>query len=320
MDRRGFLRAGLATPLLGAACGRTVSDDSPETGVSHRLIAQDKRHVAVVDRDGSVAWSWVNGTGAHDLHLLPNGNLLAPTSPNSIVELSPEKEVVWEWVSEPLAADVDRVEIHAFERLANGLTMVAETGNLRLVEVDREGSVRHEVPLQVENPHVHHDTRLVRGTPDGTYLVAHEHDGAVREYDRDGTVVWEYRLELNGPATPTHRGHGTAVYSAYRLPSGNTLIGGGNNNRVLEVDRDGNTVWSLDSGEIPGIPLFWVTQLQALPNGNVVVTNTHAEAEAPQILEVTRDKELVWSFLDWETFGNNLCANILLDVDGPVIR
>jgi len=90
--------------------------------------------------------------------------------------------------------------------------------------------------------------------------------------------------------------------------------------RVLEVDRDGNTVWSLDSGEIPGIPLFWVTQLQALPNGNVVVTNTHAEADAPQIIEVTRDKEVVWSFLDWETFGNNLCANILLDVDGLVIR
>ncbi|MCY4598288.1 MAG: hypothetical protein OXC19_26240 [Bryobacterales bacterium] len=55
MDRRGFLRVGLAAPLFGASCGRTVSNDSPESGVSHRLIAQDKRHVAVVDRDGSVA-------------------------------------------------------------------------------------------------------------------------------------------------------------------------------------------------------------------------------------------------------------------------
>ena len=210
----------------------------------------------MVNKDGSVDWSWANGAGAHDLHLLPNGNLLAPTSRSSIVELSPEKEVVWEWVSEPLTADIDKVEIHAFERLNNGLTMIAETGNLRLLEVDREGSVQHQIPLQVENPHTHHDTRLVRVTPDRTYLVAHEHDGAVREYDRSGKVVWEYRLKLNGPATPTHRGHGTAVYSAYRLPSGNTLIGGGNNNRVLEVDRDGNTVWSLDSGEIPACRSF----------------------------------------------------------------
>ncbi len=283
-------------------------------------MAQDRGRVAVVERDGSVAWSWENGTVAHDLHLLANGNLLAPTGPNAIVELTSEQEVVWDWESLPASEDVERVEIHAFERLSNGLTMVAETGNRRIIEVDREGVIRHEILLQVEDPHWHHDTRLVRRTPDGTYLVAHERDGAVREYDRGGQVVWEYRLELMGPETPTHRGHGTDVYSAYRLPSGTTLIGGGNNNRVLEVDPAGNLAWSLDSDEIPGLQLFWVTQLQALPNGNIVVTNTHAEGEAAQIFEVTRDKQLVWEFLDWETFGNDLCANLLLDVEGDVIR
>lgn len=276
--------------------------------------------MAVVERDGAVAWSWENGTVAHDLHLLANGNVLAPTARNAIVELTSEQEVVWAWESLPASEDVERVEIHAFERLSNGLTMVAETGNRRIIEVDRQGVIRHEIPLQVEDPHWHHDTRLVRRTPDGTYLVAHERDGAVREYDSDGRVVWEYRLELTGPETPTHRGHGTDVYSAYRLPGGATLIGGGNNNRVLEVDPGGNLVWSLESGEIPGIQLFWVTQLQALPSGNIVVTNTHAEGESPQIFEVTRDKQLVWEFLDWETFGNDLCANLLLDVEGDVIR
>ena len=317
MDRRGFLRGLASAPLVGWACARPGAQ---APGVTHRLLAQDRGRVAVIDADGSVDWSWENGAGAHDLHLLPSGNLLVPTARDRIVELTSEKEVVWEWQSEPAGEDVDRVEIHAFERLESGLTMVAETGNRRIVEVDREGGIQHEIPLQVDNPHWHHDTRLVRLTPDGTYLVAHESDGAVREYDRDGKVVWEYSLELTGPETPTHRGHGTDVYSAYRLQGGNTLIGGGNNNRVLEVDSGGEIVWSLDSGDIPGIRLFWVTQLQALPNGNVVVTNTHAEGETPQIFEVTRDKDLVWGFLDWETFGNDLCANILLDVEGHVIR
>lgn len=317
MNRRSFLRAGMAAPIFGAACSRPEVRPEP---VSHRLIAQDKGQVAVVNADGSVDWSWENGTVAHDLHLLPNGNLLVPTAQNSIVELTSEKEVVWEWESKPASPSVDKVEIHGFERLENGLTMVAETGNRRIVEVDREGAIQHEIPLRVEKPDSHRDTRLVRSTPAGTYLVTHENDGAVREYERDGTVIWEYRLELTGPATPTHRGHGTSVYSAYRLPSGNTLIGGGNNNRVLEVNPAGEIVWSLQSEEIPDLPLFWVTQLQALPNGNIVVTNTHAEAEAPQIFEVNRDKQIVWSFLDWETFGNDLCANMLLDVEGPVIR
>ena len=288
--------------------------------MSHRLLAQDRGHVAVVGRNGAVEWAWENGTVAHDLHLLPNGNLLVPTAADTIVELSPEKEVVWRWQSTPKDESVDLVEIHAFQRLENGLTMVSESGNRRLVEVDREGRVHHQIGLQVEKPHWHKDTRLVRLTQDETYLVAQENDGIVREYDRDGSIVWEYRMELTGPPTPTHRGHGTDVYSAYRLPGGNTLIGGGNNNRVIEVSPSGEIVWSLSSGEIPGIRLFWVTQLQALPNGNVVVTNTHAEGETPQIFEVTREKQIVWSFLDWETFGNDLCANVLLDVEGDIVR
>ncbi len=317
MHRRTFLQAGLGSSLLGSACTGRRAGTEP---VSHRLIAQDRGHVAVVNADGSVDWSWQNGANAHDLHLLPNGNLLVPTAANAIVELTSEKEVAWRWESTPASDAVERVEIHAFERLDNGLTMIAESGNRRLIEVDRHGEIQHEIPLQVNQPDWHKDTRLVRLTPEDTYLVAHEKDGVVREYQRDGKVKWEYEMELTGPATPTHRGHGTDVYSAYRLPGGHTLIGGGNNNRVLEVNEGGEIVWSLESNEIPGIQLFWVTQLQALPNGNVVITNTHAEGETPQIFEVTRDKELVWEFLDWETFGNDLCANILLDVEGDVIR
>jgi len=318
MDRRRFLQVGAAAPLLSWAC----SKPAPETQAASapRLMAQDRRQVAVVNSDGSVDWSWPNGTNAHDLHLLPSGNVLAPTSHDALAEVSPEKETVWEWKSAPASAEVDKVEIHGFERLDSGLTMIAETGNRRIIEVDRDGNVQHEIKLQVDNPDSHRDTRLVRSTPAGTYLVAHEKDGAVREYAADGKVVWEYKLELNGDPTPTHRGHGTSVYSAYRLPSGNTLIGGGNNNRVLEVNPGGEIVWSLESNEIPGIQLFWITQLHALANGNVVVTNTHAEGETPQIFEVTRDKELVWGFLDWETFGNDLCANILLDSQEEFVR
>ena len=37
-----------------------------------------------------------------------------------------------------------------------------------------------EVPLQVDNPHPHTDTRLVRRLPSGNYLVCHERDGAVQ--------------------------------------------------------------------------------------------------------------------------------------------
>ncbi len=98
------------------------------------------------------------------------------------------------------------------------------------------------------------------------------------------------------------------------------MIGGGNNNRVLEVNKKGDIVWSIYRDELAGIKFFWITQLQILPNGNVIITNTHTGGKYPQLVEVNRKEEVVLSLLDWETFGNDLCANLLMDVDGDVIR
>lgn len=312
MTRRTALKSltGAAFTALSARAAKT----------SHRLIAQDKGVTAILDAEGRVEWSWKNGAIAHDLHVLPNGNVLVHTGPASISEVTPQKEVVWEWTSKPVAPYEGRIEVHGFQRLPDGRTMIAETGNRRIIEVDREKKVVAEVPLKVDKPHPHRDTRLVRKTPGGTYLVPHEGDGVIREYNAKGDVVWEYRMQLTGPATPTHQGHGTNVYSAYRLPGGNTLIGGGNNNRVLEVNPKGEIVWSIDREELPGIKLYWVTQLHRLPNGNVVVTNAHTGPEYPQIFEVTRAKEVVWKFSNWDTFGDGLCVNQLLDVGEGVIR
>ena len=158
------------------------------------------------------------------------------------------------------------VEVHAFQRLENGLTMIAETGNRRIIEVDREGSIVREVPLTVDKPNAHRDTRMARKLPDGHYLVCHEGDGTVREYDQAGKVVWSYALDLDGrPRTPGHEGHGTDVFGAIRLPSGNTLIATGSGNRVIEVTPEGKVVWKIGHDELPGIRLFWVTTLQLLP-------------------------------------------------------
>jgi len=175
------------------------------------------------------------------------------------------------------------------------------------------------VPLTVARPDAHRDTRLVRKLASGNYLVCQEGDGCVREYDPSGKIVWEYKLDLNGrPRSGGHgpEGHGTEVFGAVRLATGNTLIAGGNNNRVVEVDRAGKVVWSIDQKELPGITLAWVTTLHVLPNGNLIVGNCHAGADNPQLFEVTRDKKVVWSFRDHKTFGNSLAAAQVLTPEG----
>jgi PQQ-like domain len=289
--------------------------------VSHRIIAQDRGHIAIMNQKGEVEWEVPCSFTSHDIAALPNGNFLLHTGPATIVEMTPEKKVVWLYESRPAEGYSGPVEIHAFQRLPDGLTMIAESGNRRIIEVDKDGRIVHQLPLTVDHPNSHRDTRLVRKLANGHYLVCHEGDGVVREYDEAGKVVWSYALDLNGrPETPGHDGHGTNVFGAIRLRNGHTLIAGGNNNRVLEVTPAGKVVWSVDQNELPGIRLYWVTTVQLLPNGHLVIGNTHAGPDNPQLIEITRGKKVVWTFKNMVAFGNDMAAAQVLDVKGPVIR
>ncbi len=290
---------------------------------ARRILGEDGGRVAIVDERGDVQWEYRTGTQSHDLWMLENGNVLLAASPTTVAEVTPSKEVVWKYEAKPKAGYDGKIEIHAFQPLADGSVMVAESGNRRIVEVDRDGTIIHEVPLVVMHPDAHRDTRLARKLDNGHYLVCHEADATVREYDQRGKVVWSYTIDLGGrPESPGHgpEGHGTSLYSAYRLPNGNTLIGGGNNNRVLEVSPDGEIVWSVDQKELPGVTLAWVTMLHPLPNGNVIIGNCHAGRQNPQLIEVTRDKKIVWTFKDFKTFGNGLAATRVIGEKGDVTR
>jgi len=293
--------------------------------VTHRVLAADRGtgKVAIVNEKGDVEWELPNKHDVHDLHLLPDGNLLLHTSPTTIVEVNRDKKTVWQYEAKPKQGYTGKVEVHAFQRLDNGRTMIAESGNKRIIEVEKDGKIVAEIALEVKNPSPHRDTRMARKLDNGNYLVCHEGDGTVKEYDGKGKVVWSYTLDLGGrPRSNGHgpEGHGVEVFGAIRLENGNTLIAGGNNNRVLEVDPKGKIVWSVDQKELPGITLAWVTTLHALPNGHIVIGNCHAGPDQPQLIEVTREKKVVWTFKNHKVFGNNMAAAQILDVKGKVIR
>jgi hypothetical protein len=229
--------------------------------------------------------------------------VLFQTSWTKLVEMTPTKEIVWQYdAAKANGNEGKRVEVHAFQRLSNGRTMIAESGVGRIIEVDADGKLLQEIKLTIDKPDPHRDTRLVRKLDNGHYLVAHEGDGKVREYDGDGKVVWQY--EVKSP-----------LYSAERLANGHTLIGTGGGNQVLEVNPQGETVWSLSSSDLAGVKLAWITMVERLPNGNTLVVNCHAGPDNPQILEVTPDKKVVWSFKDFKTFGNSLPVARVLPVE-----
>ena len=147
-----------AAVVLALAAGSAPAEDRP----AYRVLAADKGHVAIVNAKGEVEWEVPCDTDAHDISLLPNGNVLMPVSATKIVEMSRDKKVVWEYESKPVAGNKGRVEVHSFQRLADGTTLIAESGNRRLVEVDPSGKIVREVPLTVDRPDPHRDTRLAR--------------------------------------------------------------------------------------------------------------------------------------------------------------
>ncbi len=288
--------------------------------VTHRVLLQGNGRLVILARDGSCEWEMPWG-GIHDLHRLPNGHVLVQEDMIRIVEIDPTTHArVWSYdASQANGNDGRRVEVHSFVPLPEGQLLVAESGPARLLAIDRSGRATHTIPLLVTRPDPHRDTRLVRRLASGNYLVCHEGDGVVREYDSNGAVVWEYAVPLFGREPKDGHGpeaFGNQVFAALRLPSGHTLIATGNGHSVLEVDAAQQVVWSVQQDDLPGIRLAWVTTLEVLPNGHRVVGNCHAGAGQPVLIEIEpATKQVVWQLDAFARFGNSVSNSLLLDVD-----
>jgi len=285
------------------------------------LAAEGGKQVAITNSQGKVLWKR-KIRQVHDLHMLDNGHILVNDGWPHIVELDLLKNVVWSYDSSTQNGNSGKkVEVHAFQRLTDGVTLIAESGPCRLIEVDQEGKLLKEIPLQVAEPHPHTDTRLVRKLENGDYLVCHEGTQVVKRYNSEGEVIWEFPIPLFGKEPA--KGHGPEAwggktFGAIVAKNGNYLITTGNGHGVLEVTPEKEIVWRLAQNDIPGVTLAWVTTIQEQPNGNLIIGNCHAGPDNPQIVEITRDKEVVWSWKNFEEFGNALSNSLVIDGDRAI--
>ena len=272
-----------------------------------------KNILAICTEKGDPIWQYKTAgpqrghTGHHDVHLLPNGNILFHDTWTSVKEITLDKKIVWEYdCASSNGNQGKRVDVHAFARLKNGNTVIVESGVGRVIEVDIEGKLVHQFPLKKGGTQ---STRWVRKTPQDTWLVCSENPGVVTEYDNEGNVVWDYLIK-------------TRVYGAIRLKNGNTLIASGSGNSIVEVNPKKEVVWEV-KGKVPGtdIQLKWMTCLQEEANGNYIVGNCHAGPDNPQIFEITKDKKVVWEYNEFDLVGNGLaCWQVLNKDQSKLIR
>jgi hypothetical protein len=293
----------LTTQLPGAQEQPAATPKPIQEGTGHHFVCTDYSggKVFIVSADGKVEWEYATGA-CNDVWALPNGNLLFNTG-HGVKEVTREKTVVFNYESSS--------EIYACQRLANGNTFVGECNAGRLLELAPDGKVIKQIRLLPEGKDGGHVfMRNARQLANGNYLVTHYGEQVVREYDSQGEKVREFPA----PGGP---------HSVIRLPNGNTLIACGDMagaQHVIEVDKEGQTVWEVKADELPGISLKFMTGLQRLPNGNTVMSNWlgHGQfGKAPHLIEVTRDKRVVWTFSDHQTM-KTVSSIQLLDAPGDV--
>ncbi len=308
------------------AAGFLALTSSPAVAGPFRLVMQGNGKLAIVAENGEIEWEMPWG-GIHDIHVLENGHIMVQQGAASVAEIDPEsKKVVWSYDSaKSNGNEGKRIEVHAFQPLENGNVMIAESGAGRIIEIDRNGKLLKEISLKLDHPHPHSDTRLVRKLDNGNYLVAHENDGHIREYDgKSGEVVWDFEVPMFGEKSRGGHGpeaFGNKAFAAVRLKNGNTLVATGNGHSVIEVTPEKEVIWKIAQNDLPGITLAWVTTLEVLPNGNYVIGNCHAGPENPLLVEVDpKTKKVVWQFDRFDIFGNSAPNSQLLNVDGDVLR
>jgi len=200
---------------------------------------------------------------------------------------------VWEYrVQRP-------VELKTCVPLPNGDVMTVDAERMELIQITDQGRrIARRIPVPTDpKAGIHVRYNLLRRTPAGTFLLALRGEQAVVEVDGSGRELWRHAM----PGSPT---------VAERLANGNTLVSyrgaGKSRGGLVEASPAGEVVWRLDAEEVPGFG-GWFGGFHRFDNGNTLIANSDWHYHAPeetalQLVEVTRDKRLVWQ-LGVETFA-----------------
>lgn len=265
------------------------------------------RKVFIVKK-GEIVWTYDDPEGKGEISdavLLGSGNVLIAHQ-YAVKLIAPDKKVLWNY-------DAPKgTEIHTAQAIGKDYVLFVQNGDPPMVKVIHiaTGETKKEFPLPAGKPKsVHGQFRHARITADGTLMVAHHDWTKVAEYDTDGKEVWS--TPAKGP------------WAAAPLKNGNVLITESTGFR--EVNRKGESVWTLARTDVPDYKLLNLQLATRLPNGNTLINNWVNSwqkqldmANPPvQALEVTPDKKVVWALRSWTAPTNLGPATTIQILDEP---
>jgi len=265
-------------------------------------------------RDGKVTWTYNTGKGPEfdDVWMLSNGNILFSRM-KYVALITPGKKVLWK-MDFKVPQGADHTEVHTCQPIGLDKVMFVVNGlPAKLYVVNyKTGKVEVEHELTFNHPPdergIHGQFRRARVTAQGTYLVSYLSEGRVVEYDKNFKEIWSYN-------TPK-------PWAAIRLKNGNTLITDEQDWLTREVNTNKETVWEFNcKTDLPAEYQFTSAPQSCtrLANGNTIFTSRGQNGKGPQMIEVTKDKKVVWVLHDWKTVGDGTAVQILDDPGVPEI-
>ena len=223
-----------------------------------------------------------------DATQLPNGNIIFSRMSGAGM-VSPAKKILWHY-------DAPKgTEVHSIQAIGKNRVLIMRNGNPAeaMVINTATGAIEKEIAIPTAVHGTHGQFRHIRMTKSGTVLVPHLSEGKVVEYDQKGKVVWSVAAE--------------SPWQAVRLKDGNTLVAGDASRYAREVDPNGTTVWEFTQADAPGYKLGNFQTADRLANGHTIITcwvagdnDTSHWAGSVQVLEVTKDKQIVWALSSWK--------------------
>ena len=282
--------------------------DLPGKGMAQHpmLYVGEGYNKRLLVNDGKIVWTYSTGPGWEydDVWMLSNGNVLFSRMQYA-EEVTPDKKVVWRHDA-PAGTEIHTCQPIGLDKvlfIENGLPPHLKVMNIRTNEVE----VDHELPAPsaTDRKTVHAQFRRVRYTAQGTYLVPFLEMQKVIEYDKNFNEVWSY--DVRSP------------WAAVRLRNGNTMITDEHNVTTLEVTPDKKVVWSIKPDDLPEQYRYGNSQSATrLANGNTILCSRGGvSGQGPQLVEVNRDKKVVWVLQNWTHFGPGTAVQILDDPGIP---
>lgn len=305
---RGALLA-LLMAWCGGGAGAGDSSEERKSGVTvldrdaawpgvNLFSSRNDSQATLMTLDGGVLQRWQSDAGWSHIELADDGDLLVIGSHPMLLRLAWDSQPRWKLdiaAHHDLAVD-DEGDIHV---LADGTRTAEADGEMvvfqdeQVVVVGPEGQVRRRQSLRDAFRGKHASSVQILEAPGpgrkGDYLVSVPALDTIAVIDREsGRAVWSWGPEdLQRP------------HDASRLEDGSILVFdngvGRGYSRIVQLDpKSREIVWQYRASPPESFFSRSGGACQALPNGNVLVTET----ERGRAFEVTRDGRVVWEFFD----------------------